>query len=297
MADYIGFMNTNLTKQDDGTIGLSITIPWSEIQSRYGKKVDELIKEVEIKGFRKGKAPRELAEKELKKSAVYEEMIKSLVPEVYAEGVKRHNLKPIVQPEIKLSEAQENKDWIVTILTCEKPSFSLADYKKIVSLAKAELKTDDLWLPGKGNGDKQKQESAEEKRRKTLDSILTHLVREADITIPSILIKAEVDRRLSTLVDELAKLGLTIETYARSKNLTPQQIRENHEKEMRTTVALEFILEYISDKEKVTIGKEEIDQMLNKLEDKKERDSLAKNQYLVADLLRRQKTFDLLLNL
>ena len=66
---------------------------------------------------------------------------------------------------------------------------------------------------------------------------------------------------------------------------------------MRTTVALEFILEHIADKEKVTIGKDEIDRMLNKLEDEKERESLAKNQYLVADLLRRQKTFDLLLNL
>ncbi|HLB60209.1 MAG TPA: trigger factor [Patescibacteria group bacterium] len=290
-------MNTKLTKQDDGTIELGITIPWSEIQSRYGKKVDELINEVEIKGFRKGKAPRELAEKELKKSAVYEEMIKTMVPEVYAEAIKRHNLKPIIQPEIKLSEAQENKDWIVTIFTCEKPSFSIADYKKTISLAKAELKRDDLWLPGKEIDEKQKQESTEEKRRKTLDSILTHLVREANITIPAILIKAEVDRRLSVLVDELAKLGLTIETYARSKNLTPQQIRQNHEQEMRTTVALEFILEHIADKEKVTIGKDEIDRMLNKLEDEKERESLAKNQYLVADLLRRQKTFDLLLNL
>src|SRR3990167_1220838 len=148
-------MNTKLTKQDDGTIELGITIPWSEIQSRYGKKVDELINEVEIKGFRKGKAPRELA-------------------------------------EIKLSEAQENKDWIVTIFTCEKPSFSIADYKKTISLAKAELKRDDLWLPGKEIDEKQKQESTEEKRRKTLDSILTHLVREANITIPAILIKAEV---------------------------------------------------------------------------------------------------------
>ena len=117
-------MNAKVDRQKDGTIQLTITIPWKEIQKSYDSTVDELVKHVEIKGFRKGKAPRNLAEKQLNKDKVYKEVIKKIVPAAYVDTLKKHDIRSIIQPDIKLSKAKEGEDWEVIVLTCEKPKFS-----------------------------------------------------------------------------------------------------------------------------------------------------------------------------
>ena len=127
-----------------------MTVPWADVQKEYKAGVDELVKHVEVKGFRKGKAPRDLAEKELDKNKVYEEVIKNLVPKLYAEAVKKHNIQPIITPDVTLSKAKENEDWEIKALTCEHPDVKITNYKKIVHDAKGNLKKDDISFMFRG---------------------------------------------------------------------------------------------------------------------------------------------------
>ncbi|KKR71397.1 hypothetical protein A3A55_04455 [Candidatus Roizmanbacteria bacterium RIFCSPLOWO2_01_FULL_40_14] len=289
-------MNTKVTKHTDRTVELAITIPWSEIKTQYDKTVDELIKHVEIKGFRKGKAPRAQAEKELNKSKVYEEVIKHIVPESYTKAVRDNNIKPIIQPDIRLDKAKDEEDWQITAITAEMPEIKADNYKKVIQDAKGDMKKDDLWLPGKDNNE-QSVMNNREKRQKMLNAILESLLINTDLTIPSIMVKNETDRRLTNLLDEIKKLGLTIETYAKSKNLTPDQVRSQVEQEVTNTYKLEFLLDYITEKENITVDEKEIADAIDKIEDKKEKEAVEKNKYYLANMIRRQKTLDRLLSL
>ena len=289
-------MNTKVTKHTDRTVELAITIPWSEIKTQYDKTVDELIKHVEIKGFRKGKAPRAQAEKELNKSKVYEEVIKHIVPESYTKAVRDNNIKPIIQPDIRLDKAKDEEDWQITAITAEMPEIKADNYKKVIQDAKGDMKKDDLWLPGKDNNE-QSVMNNREKRQKMLNAILESLLINTDLTIPSIMVKNETDRRLTNLLDEIKKLGLTIETYAKSKNLTPDQVRSQVEQEVTNTYKLEFLLDYITEKENITVDEKEIADAIDKIEDKKEKEAVEKNKYYLANIIRRQKTLDRLLSL
>ena len=275
---------------------MAITIPWSEIKTQYDKTVDELIKHVEIKGFRKGKAPRAQAEKELNKSKVYEEVIKHIVPESYTKAVRDNNIKPIIQPDIRLDKAKDEEDWQITAITAEMPEIKADNYKKVIQDAKGDMKKDDLWLPGKDNNE-QSVMNNREKRQKMLNAILESLLINTDLTIPSIMVKNETDRRLTNLLDEIKKLGLTIETYAKSKNLTPDQVRSQVEQEVTNTYKLEFLLDYITEKENITVDEKEIADAIDKIEDKKEKEAVEKNKYYLANMIRRQKTLDRLLSL
>ena len=289
-------MNTKVTKHTDRTVELAITIPWNEIKTQYDKTVDELIKHVEIKGFRKGKAPRAQAEKELNKSKVYEEVIKHIVPESYTKAVRDNNIKPIIQPDIRLDKAKDEEDWQITAITAEMPEIKADNYKKVIQDAKGDMKKDDLWLPGKDNNE-QSVMNNREKRQKMLNAILESLLINTDLTIPSIMVKNETDRRLTNLLDEIKKLGLTIETYAKSKNLTPDQVRSQVEQEVTNTYKLEFLLDYITEKENITVDEKEIADAIDKIEDKKEKEAVEKNKYYLANMIRRQKTLDRLLSL
>ena len=59
---------TKIEKDQNGTITLSITIPWKKIEGKYQEALARLGQEIELKGFRKGKAPIKMVENSIKKS-------------------------------------------------------------------------------------------------------------------------------------------------------------------------------------------------------------------------------------
>lgn len=288
-------MTTALNKTDDGTMELTVTLPWIEVSQAYQKTVNELIKLVEIKGFRKGKAPRDLAEKKLPKNKIYQEVIKEIVPKAYADALKEHNINSFIQPEIKLIKAKENEDWQFLARTCEKPKVSLGNYQQIVKRAKNQAKKTSIWVPGKEK--EQKEKSKEQNKQEELNNILETLIKEVKLTIPNILIENELNRRLSNLLDEVKKIGLTIDKYLQAKRKTLEQLKKEYENEIRKTYQLEFILEEITDQEKITVSDEDINKMIAQVKEEKERKALETQRYYLASLLRRQKTLDKLLAL
>lgn len=288
-------MTTALKRHDDGTLEITLTLPWDVVSKEFEGTVTRFIEQVEVKGFRKGKAPREMAEKQLDRAKVYEEAIRHLVPDGYEKAIKEHSIRPIMQPDIHLKKAKEGEPWEVVMYTCEKPEVNIAKYKEIIGKARGELKKDDLILPGKEV--KKEEESAEVRKQKQLNAILDALLKEIDIKIPGILLTEDVNRRLSGFLDQLQKLGLTIDAYCKSKGITPDDLRKQYAVEAGNTYKLEFILEEIAEGEKVTVEDPEIEAVIAKTTDPKEREALQHNKYYIASLLRRQKTLDKLLSL
>lgn len=281
-------MITALTRTAGNTITLTITIPWKDIEVTYNKIHDALLTQIELPGFRKGKAPKELAEKSIDKTKVYEKVLKEMVPHVYAETVKHENLRPIISPRIEVLEADVNKDWKIKAETCEAPEITLGKYQEAVSKLK-QSKGKKIWTPGeKPTEDKKKDEI-------TVGELLETLYTEIKVDLSPLILEQEVNRMLSRLVDELSKLGLTVEQYLTSHEKTSDQLRKEYNDEARKTLSLEFALEKIADAEKVTIENNEIDTVIKTAKTPEERTSLEKQRYYIGNLLRRQKTLQKLL--
>ncbi|MBI1919376.1 trigger factor family protein, partial [Candidatus Microgenomates bacterium] len=58
-------MISAVNKQPDGTIELTITIPAADVKKAWDQIVEETVKNTVLPGFRKGKAPKKLAEEKL----------------------------------------------------------------------------------------------------------------------------------------------------------------------------------------------------------------------------------------
>ena len=112
------------------------------------------------------------------------------------------------------------------------------------------------------------------------------------VKIPQILLEEQVNRRLTDLLDQTQKLGLTIDQYLKAKGKTAEQLKEEYKKEAEKTLSLEFVLEKITEEEKITVSNQEINQFLNQEKDKKVQEQLKTQKYYLASLLRRQKTLD-----
>ncbi len=281
-------MTSAVERLPKSTIKITITLPWSEVKESYENVILEIVQEAEIAGFRKGKAPRKLVEEKTDKTKIYDEVINKLLPKAYADSIKDHSLNPIVSPRVKVTKADEGKDWQFEAITCEKPAIILKDYKGEISKLKKVKK---IWVPGADN----KKKDEEDKKGIELSEVLKVLLTNSEIEIPDILVEDQVNRKLSQLIDEVKQLGMTVEQYLLSKGLTSQQLRTQYQKEAAETLKLEFILEEVADKEKVVVEDREIDEAISAIKDEKQKEDMRKQRYYISMILRRQKTLDTLL--
>jgi trigger factor len=285
-------MTSAINRLADATIELTITIPWVEVKTVYDHVVDHAVENTEITGFRKGKAPRNLVENKLDKSKIYEEVLKELIPKVYNEAATAQKIKPIVTPKVELKEASENKDWVLRLLTCERPTITLKDYKTAIKDLKAS-KGQKIWTPGQ----EPKPDDKEQSTKPTLDELLKTLYDNVDISLPSILTDQEINRLLSELIDQTKKLGLTVEQYLTSTGRNADTIRNEYSEQAKRSLTLEFALEEIADKEAILVSDDDIDTVIKSSKTDEERKALSAQRYYLASVLRRQKTLDFLSSL
>lgn len=271
------------------TAEVEITISWDEIKETYDKIFAIAAEEMEISGFRKGKAPKELVEKNINKTKLYEEVVKEIIPKAYAKAVSEHKLTPVTSPKIEVVAAKEGESWVVAASLALKPVINLKNYKeKIKELKKGKTK---IWTPG-NNAEKKEKEN-----KPTLDEIINALLTEVEVELSDILVTEEANRLIANLIDQTQKLGITVEQYLVSKGKTSEQLRAEYAQQAAKNLSIEFALSEIADKENITVSPQEIDNIISKVEKEEEKERLKKESYYLAHLLRQQKTLDFLGNL
>ncbi len=277
-------MATQLEKQKDGTIKITITLPQDKIAQTQNTVIDDLAKQVNVAGFRKGKAPKDMAASQLNPENVREEVLKRLLPQAYIEAVQEHKLNPIMNPKMHVEKIEEGQDWIFFALTCEMPEITLGAYKDAVKKLNAKSK---IIIPGK----------EEENKKPGLDEVMKAILTDAQVQIPGVLIEQEADRLLSQLLNDIKRLGLSLDQYLGSTNRKPEDLRAEYAKRAEEDIKLEFVLQKIAELEKITVEEPEIEEAIQKAKDPAEKQNLSANKYLLAGILRQQKTLDFLMNL
>ncbi len=275
------------------TTQLTVDVPKTDIKKEEEKAFARLQQKLTIEGFRQGKAPKAIAQKHIHKDDLYQELAQKMISRIYQEILTKENLKPIISPKVDLVKAKENEDWQIKITLAEKPIVTLGDYKKIIKETKEKAQKANIWVPGKDK----KAEKPEEDKNQLLNDILTALLRETKLEISDLVVDEEINHRLTHLVDEIQKIGLTVENYLKSKNLTMEVLKARFKKETEDTYKLEFVLAEIADKENVKVEKTDLDKLFLNIKDEKERKLAEQNSYYYATVLRKQKTLDYLISL
>jgi trigger factor len=108
------------------------------------------------------------------------------------------------------------------------------------------------------------------------------------------LIEQEANRLLSQLLDEIKRLGVSLDQYLASRGNTDKELRMEYEERAEKDLKLEFLLRRIADEEKITVEQQDIDKAVSEIKDEKQRKEVSSNPYLVAAIIRQQKTLDFL---
>ena len=109
---------------------LKIEVPADEVTQRFARAYVELNRQVNIPGFRPGKAPMALLEKRYSKS-VEEDVIRSLVPDFYDKAVRQAGIVPVLVeiPPLDRVKIKRDEPFTFTATVEIKPTIELRDYK------------------------------------------------------------------------------------------------------------------------------------------------------------------------
>jgi FKBP-type peptidyl-prolyl cis-trans isomerase (trigger factor) len=132
-------MQHEITKNNDSTIDIKVSIPWEMLVEEKPHALAELGQNVEVDGFRKGNAPKELVEKNIKPAILLEVMAEYAVNKAYINILESDKIDAIGRPEVFFTKIAEGNALECTIKTSVLPTFELPKYK---ALAK-EIKKDD----------------------------------------------------------------------------------------------------------------------------------------------------------
>ena len=283
--------SASLAKSNDGTIQITFTIPFGQIKKAKEAAASEIGKNIQVPGFRKGKAPLDKVISQIPQNTLIEKTLGKILPKLLAAAINEHKIKPAVYPKFELVKAVEGEDWQIRAVTCELPEINLGDYKKIIAGA---LRAKAIWTPdsAKTAGDKSdKKISKEEKEQEIIKTLLETI----KITIPKLLINEEVNHKLSNLLARLEKLGLTLETYLPSIGKTAETLRAEYEKQAKEALSLDLILNKIAEKEKIKVSEKQIQEMIKvSAADPKLAEKLdtPEQRRLIESILRRRAALD-----
>lgn len=132
-------MKTNWELKENSKGQLKVEVDQKVWKDAQEKALDALVKNVEVEGFRKGHAPKKLAEKQVSEQAVLMDAIDLVANDVFAEAMAEHNLEPVAQPSMDVEKL--SKDELVFIFSIVvKPEVTLGEYKGI------EIEAEDITV-------------------------------------------------------------------------------------------------------------------------------------------------------
>lgn len=117
-------------KQETNVYVIEFQIEKADFDAANDKAFRKNAKNINIAGFRKGKAPRHLIEKMYGKGVFYEEAINDCLPAAYEDAAKASDLEIIGQPEFDVVSIDEN-GVAMTAKVTTKPEAKIANYKGI----------------------------------------------------------------------------------------------------------------------------------------------------------------------
>lgn len=241
---------STIARSDDGSIQITFTIPYSEIKENRLKATEELGKEMEIPGFRKGKAPTDKVIDSVDQNKLLEKTLAHILPKLLSDVITKNKLKPAIYPKFELIKANENEDWQIRAKTCELPEVKLGDYKKVI---KDNIAPSKIWTPGKDKKDKELTNAEKEQL------VLKALIESVEIDIPNMLIDEEANLKLSSLLQRIEKLGLNLDSYLASIGKTAESLRKEYKEQAKNGLVVDILLTKIAESESLTVNQKDID--------------------------------------
>lgn len=123
---------TTYEKVSSNKAKLVFTVPAEEFEAAMNKAYLQNRGKINVPGFRKGKAPRQVIENMYGKFVFVEDAMDIVFPDMYSAALKENDLKPVDRPEMTdMGEYVKGQDMTFTVEVFVRPDVTLGEYKSL----------------------------------------------------------------------------------------------------------------------------------------------------------------------
>lgn len=121
-------MERKVNKLEHGHVEVLVTVDEKTWKDAQDKAFNKLAENVQIDGFRKGKAPKNLIKSKIDPMKVLDEAINALLPKMYQEIIEKDGVRPYARPRVDVTKVSDT-ELEVKFMLAVAPEVKLGKYK------------------------------------------------------------------------------------------------------------------------------------------------------------------------
>ncbi|MDT4936954.1 MAG: trigger factor, partial [Pseudonocardiales bacterium] len=108
-------------------VRLAVEVPFDELKPSLDAAYKKIGAQVRVPGFRPGKVPARVIDQRVGRAAVLEEAVNDALPRVYGEAAREHEIKPLGQPDIDVTNLDDGESLSFTAEVDIRPEITLPE--------------------------------------------------------------------------------------------------------------------------------------------------------------------------
>jgi len=293
-------MNVIINDKEKSQKEIHVTISAPEMRVYADKAAKSLGSDLEVKGFRKGKAPLEVIKEHLGEERIWEQAAEDAFGTTYAKAVRENNLAVVSSPQVAVVKLAPNNEFIYKATVAIFPEVKLPGIydiaKKIrekeareVEISEKEIERAIEWLRNsrkkaevvpevtdefakevggfpnvaalrKSIAQGLKQEKEAKEKERVRLLILQEIAKHSSLEIPQLLLDEERGKMMRELENRVGEMGLSMPDYLSHVKKTKEEIQEGWDVPAKERVEAGIILQSIADHEEVSVSDEEVEE-------------------------------------
>jgi trigger factor len=126
-------------------VRLAVEVPFDDLKPSLDKAYKQLAQQIRVPGFRPGKVPARVIDQRVGRGAVLQEAVNDALPQLYGEAAREHELRPLGQPDIDITQLDDGTSLSFTAEVDVRPEITLPELEGIaVTVDDAVVADDDV---------------------------------------------------------------------------------------------------------------------------------------------------------
>ena len=174
-------MNVQVEKLENNMAKLTVEVEAEKFVAATVKVYNKQKNQINVQGFRKGKAPQAIIEKMYGAGVFYEEAADALIQEVYGDAARETGLDIVSYPAIDVVQIEKGKNFIFTAEVAVRPEVELGQYMGVeIEKVETEVTEEEIEAEIKRLANQQAREITVERAAELGDTVVIDYVGSVD---------------------------------------------------------------------------------------------------------------------
>jgi trigger factor len=124
-------VTTAVERIDEVSVRLTVEAAPERVRAAFDRAARRIAKDVNVPGFRKGKAPRRIIEQQFGTAAIAQTALDDALQEFFVEALRSTELDTVARPEVDVKRFDEQEGCAFTVTVEVRPEVELSDHRGI----------------------------------------------------------------------------------------------------------------------------------------------------------------------